>query len=68
MCLALSFAEPIVTQLVRLTVRHKSKKEGKDQESIRSSATPEPGYQWVSNRLTIRHHKRVPRGKPFPGR
>ena len=39
-----------------------SKKEGKDQESIQSSATPDPGYQWENNKLTIRHHKRVPRG------
>ena len=36
---------------------HKSKKEGKDQESIQSSTTPDPGYQWKSNKLTIRHHK-----------
>ena len=25
---------------------HKSKKEGKDQESIQSSSTPDPGYLW----------------------
>ena len=35
-----------------------SKKDGKDQESIQSSTTPEPGYQWESNKLTVRHHKR----------
>ena len=29
-----------------------SKKEGKDQESIQSSTTPDPGYQWESNKLT----------------
>ena len=34
-----------------------SKKEGKDQESIQSSSTLDPGYQWESNKLTIRHHK-----------
>ena len=34
-----------------------SKKEGKDQESIQSSTTPDPGYQWESDNLTIRHHK-----------
>ena len=45
-----------------------SKKEGKDQESIQSSTTPDPGYQWESNKLTIRHHKREPRGQPFPSR
>ena len=39
-----------------------SKKEGKDQESIQSSTTPDPGYQWESDNVTIRHHKREPRG------
>ena len=47
---------------------HKSKEEDKDQESIQSSTTPDPGYQWESNKLTIRHHKREPRGQPFPSR
>ena len=36
----------------------KSKKDGKDQESIQSSTTPDPGYQWESNKLTVRHHRR----------
>ena len=40
-----------------------SKKDGKDQESIQSSTTPGPGYQWESNKLTVRHHKREPRGQ-----
>ena len=40
-----------------------SKKDGKDQESIQSSTTPDPGYQWKSNKLTVRHHKREPRGQ-----
>ena len=35
-----------------------SKKDGKDQESIQSSNTPDPGYQWESNKITVRHHKR----------
>ena len=35
---------------------YKSKKEDKDQESIQSSNTPCPGYQWESD-VTIRHHK-----------
>ena len=39
-----------------------SKKEGKDQESIQSSTTPDPGYQWESDNVTIRHHKPEPRG------
>ena len=45
-----------------------SKKEGKDQESIQSSTKPDPGYQWESDNFTIRHHKREPRGQPFPSR
>ena len=28
-----------------------SKKEGKDQESIQSSTTPDPGYQWKSDKI-----------------
>ena len=44
---------------------HKSKKEGKDQESIQSSITPDPGYQWESDNFTIRHHKREPRVQTF---
>ena len=47
---------------------HYSKKEDKDQESIQSSTIPDPGYQFESNKLTIRHHKREPRGQPFPSR
>ena len=35
-----------------------SKKDVKFQESIQSSTTPDLGYQWESNILTIRHHKR----------
>ena len=45
-----------------------SKIDGKDQESIQSSITPDRGYQWESNKLTIRHHKREPRGQSFPSR
>ena len=45
-----------------------SKKEGKDQESMQSSTTPDLGYQWESDNVTIRHHKREPRGQPFPSR
>ena len=25
--------------------------------------TPEPGYQWESDKLIVRHHKREPRGQ-----
>ena len=38
------------------------------QESIQSSTTPDPGYQWESDKLTFRHHKQEPRGQPFPSR
>ena len=48
-------------------IPYQSKKEGKDQESIQSSTTPDPGYQWESD-VTNRHHKREPRGQPFPSR
>ena len=33
---------------------------------MQSSTTPDPGYQWESDKLTVRHHKREPRGQPFP--
>ena len=49
--------------------RHKqSKKVGKDQESMQSSTTRDPGYQWEIDKLTVRHHKREPRGQSFPSR
>ena len=41
----------------------RSKKEGKDQESIQSSTTLDSGYQWESDNVTIE-----PRGQPFPSR
>ena len=31
---------------------HQSKERCKDQELIQSSTTPDPGYQWESDRLT----------------
>ena len=49
-------------------VSNLSKKEGKDQELIQSSTTPDPRYQWENDNVTIRHHKREPRGQPFPSR
>ena len=45
-----------------------SKKEGKDQESIKSSTTPDPGYQWERENFSIRHYKLEPKGHPFPSR
>ena len=40
----------------------------KDQESIQSSTTSDPGYKWESDKLTVGHNKREPRGQPFPSR
>ena len=47
---------------------YESKKNGKDQESIQSSTTPDPGYQWESDNFTISVHNQKPRGQPFPSR
>ena len=38
----------------------------KDQESVQFCTKPDPGYQWESDKLTVIHHKREPRGQPFP--
>ena len=46
----------------------KSKKGGKDQESIQSSTTPYPGYHMGKCQNKIKHHKQEPRGQPFPSR
>ena len=53
---------------VLFSVTTQSKTEGKDQESINPSTTPDTGYQWESDNFTIRHHKREPRGQPFLSR
>ena len=31
-----------------------SKKEGKDKDSIQSSTTPDPGYQWESDNAIVK--------------
>ena len=36
--------------------RMQSKKGCKDQRSIQSSTTLDPGYQWESDKLAVRHH------------
>ena len=43
-------------------------KVSKDQELIQSSTTPDPGYQWESDKLIVRHHIRELRGQPIPSR
>ena len=47
---------------------YESKKEGKDQQLIQSSTIPDPGYQWESDNVIIRHRKPEPRGQSFPSR
>ena len=44
----------------------KSKKDGKDQESIHSSTTPDPGYQWdlATSQLDIKTESQEV--SPFP--
>ena len=46
----------------------KSKLGCKDQESIQSSTTPDPGYQWESDKLTVDTTNESLRGQPFPSR
>ena len=41
---------------------------GKDQESIQSSTTPDPGYHMGKWQNTIKHQKRESRGQLFPSR
>ena len=43
-----------------------SKKEGKDQESIQSSTTPDPGYQWESDNVTKDFTNESQEVSPFP--
>ena len=51
-----------------LCLNHQNKIEGIDQESTQSSTTTSPRYQRESDNATTRHHKREPRGQPFPSR
>ena len=52
----LSFKGNTETKTIAGNREHKkSTKEGKDQKSIQSSTSPDPGYQWESNKLTIGH-------------
>ena len=46
-----------------IKVKQQTKKEGKDQQSLQSSTTPDQGYQYESE--NCRHHKREPRVRPF---
>ena len=62
----LNFVNDCTRQFMRIF--YLCKKVSKDQESIQSSATPDPGYQLESDNVTNRHHKREPRGQPFLSR
>ena len=64
LCMAMDPFSCIVTKVLSETT--KSKKEGRDQELMQSSTTHDPGYQCESDNVTIRHHKREPRGQPIP--
>ena len=43
----------------------KPKEERGQRSGIDASNTPDPGLQWESDNVTLRHHKRDPRGQPF---
>ena len=45
--------------------KQKVRKRAKIRNRYNLITTPDPGYQWESNKLTIRHHKRE---QPFPSR
>ena len=47
---------------------NKVSKGAKIKNRYNQRTTPDPGYQWESDKLTVRHHKREPRGHPFPSR
>ena len=46
----------------KTTLKIKVRKKDKDQESIKSSTTPDTGHQLESDYFTNGHHKREPRG------
>ena len=49
-----------------MQVLSQSKKGCKDQESIQSSTTPDPGYQWESDKLTVDTTNESQEVSPFP--
>ena len=46
--------------------KHQSKLGCKDQESMQSSTTPDPGYQWESDKLIVDTTKESQEVSPFP--
>ena len=60
-------------RLFRVATQHRqnnsdneSTKGCKDQESIQSSTKPDPGYQWESDKVTVRHTDESQELSPFP--
>ena len=45
-----------------------SMKDGKDQETILSSISPDPGYHMGKQQKYNEHHQQEPRGQHFPSR
>ena len=59
--------DPLKIKSTRVvTTNYKSKKWCKDQESIQSSTTPDPGYQWESDKLTEDTTNESQEVSPFP--
>ena len=56
----------VICRYCIFTFSKQSKKEGKDQESIQSSTTPHPGYQWESDNVTINITNTSQEIIPFP--
>ena len=54
LCITLALSLSAKKCIVFIDEHWQSKKEGKDQESIQSSTTPDPGYQWESDNVTIK--------------
>ena len=55
LCKCKESTQPSLLAYMKVSIQ--GKKEGKDQESIQLSTTPDPGNQWESDNVTIRHHK-----------
>ena len=63
-----SAAAGLKSDSLTILVRYKSKKDGKDQEMIQSSTTPDPGYHMGKLQKYNKHHQQEPRGQAFPSR
>ena len=57
-------ADVLSKSIIQAVDEHK--KEGIDQESIQSSTTPDPGYQWESDNVTIDITNESKEVSPFP--